>query len=279
MKVKIYGTLGPACSDIDTLEKMFRNGMTGMRLNLSHTALRDAEEQIRTMQSAAGRCGIKPELLIDMQGPELRIGRLEKEVVLRSGQTIEFICDENLRHDTAAPAGAAKARDGSIENLRHDTAAPAGEAVARNNDTDNEKHKAACQMERPMYIPVPAAVMPYLKEGQKVLIDDGRIGITVSRNDSLEGAVTHVIKGTVTAGGILKSRKSICLSGISIQNPAVAAEDIENLKDAARLGVTGIMQPFVRSREDLEAVRAELKRAGADRLRLFAKIENQEGIA
>ncbi|MDD5833211.1 MAG: pyruvate kinase, partial [Clostridiales bacterium] len=46
-----------------------------------------------------------------------------------------------------------------------------------------------------------------------------------------------------------------------------------------RLGVTGIMQPFVRSREDLEAVRAELKRAGADRLRLFAKIENQEGIA
>ena len=258
MKVKIYGTLGPACSDIDTLEKMFRNGMTGMRLNLSHTALRDAEEQIRTMQSAAGRCGIKPELLIDMQGPELRIGRLEKEVVLRSGQTIEFICDKNLRHDTAAPTG---------------------EAAARNNDTDNEKHKAACRMERPMYIPVPAAVMPYLKEGQKVLIDDGRIGITVSRNDTVEGSAENNIIGTVTAGGMLKSRKSICLTGINIQTPAVTAADIENLKDAVRLGVTGIMQPFVRSREDLEAVRAELKRAGADRLRLFAKIENQEGIA
>ncbi|MDO5140381.1 MAG: pyruvate kinase [Eubacteriales bacterium] len=258
MKVKIYGTLGPACSDIDTLEKMFRNGMTGMRLNLSHTALRDAEEQIRTMQSAAGRCGIKPELLIDMQGPELRIGRLEKEVVLISGQTIEFICDENLRHDTAAPAG---------------------EAAARNNDTDNEKHKAACRMERPIYIPVPAAVMPYLKEGQKVLIDDGRIGITVSRNDTVEGSAENNIIGTVTAGGMLKSRKSICLTGINIQTPTVTAADIENLKDAVRLGVTGIMQPFVRSREDLEAVRAELKRAGADRLRLFAKIENQEGIA
>ena len=36
---QIYGTIGPACADVETLEAMFRAGMTGARLNLSHTSL------------------------------------------------------------------------------------------------------------------------------------------------------------------------------------------------------------------------------------------------
>ena len=35
-KIEIYGTIGPACAEEKTLEKMFRSGMTGIRLNLSH---------------------------------------------------------------------------------------------------------------------------------------------------------------------------------------------------------------------------------------------------
>ena len=35
----IYGTLGPSCQTKEILTGMFRAGMTGMRLNLSHTAL------------------------------------------------------------------------------------------------------------------------------------------------------------------------------------------------------------------------------------------------
>ena len=41
MSVEIYGTLGPACDDTGTLEQMFRAGMTGVRLNLSHVTLKD----------------------------------------------------------------------------------------------------------------------------------------------------------------------------------------------------------------------------------------------
>ena len=46
MNTKVYGTFGPACSDTAVLEAMFRAGMTGMRLNLSHVDLEDAAEQI-----------------------------------------------------------------------------------------------------------------------------------------------------------------------------------------------------------------------------------------
>ena len=34
-----YGTLGTACQDYSTLLRLFRAGMTGARLNLSHTSL------------------------------------------------------------------------------------------------------------------------------------------------------------------------------------------------------------------------------------------------
>ena len=40
-RLELYGTLGPACQREETLEGMFRAGMTGIRLNLSHVALAD----------------------------------------------------------------------------------------------------------------------------------------------------------------------------------------------------------------------------------------------
>ena len=88
--VEIYGTLGPSCASIEILEEMFRSGMTGMRLNLSHISLADAAEQVEAFHTAAARAGISPKLLIDMQGPELRAGALTKPIPLEAGQEIEL---------------------------------------------------------------------------------------------------------------------------------------------------------------------------------------------
>ena len=84
--IDVYGTLGPACSDADTLEKMFHAGMTGVRLNLSHVTIAQAKPQIEALHEAAHRCGVKAKLLIDMQGPELRVGAMEKSVFLDNGE-------------------------------------------------------------------------------------------------------------------------------------------------------------------------------------------------
>ena len=84
--VDIYGTLGPKCSDKDTLVQMFDAGMTGVRLNLSHITLHHAAEQIETLHCAAACCGKKAQLLIDMQGPELRIGTLASPLTLKEGE-------------------------------------------------------------------------------------------------------------------------------------------------------------------------------------------------
>ena len=54
--------------------------------------------------------------------------------------------------------------------------------------------------------------------------------------------------------------------------------DREQIKRAKEFGVTAVMQPFVRGKEDLTEVRAALDEAGCPGVRLLAKIENMDGI-
>ena len=86
--IEIYGTLGPACAKQETLKEMLRLGMTGMRLNLSHVSLPEAAPQVELLHAAARNTGTVPKLLIDMQGPELRIGKLKEPLLLAERDTL-----------------------------------------------------------------------------------------------------------------------------------------------------------------------------------------------
>ncbi len=83
-----YATLGAACSDRDTLSALFAEGMTAARLNLSHTTLADCAPLLDDFFSAAAKAGVEPRLVIDLQGPELRVGALESPVPLRDGSEL-----------------------------------------------------------------------------------------------------------------------------------------------------------------------------------------------
>ena len=212
--VQIYGTLGPACSDTETLVRLFDAGMTGVRLNLSHVGLPGAAEQIEHLHAAARRRGVTTQLLIDMQGPELRVGALPAPLALEDGASVRLGAE----------------------------------------------------------IPLPAAVLPHLLPGQEVLLDDGKLLLYVLE-PLPDGALAQVERG-----GVLQSRKSAALPGADVRLPAMTDSDRRNLRAAKGYGVTGVMQPFVRGREDLETVRSALDAAGGRGIRLFAKIENLDGV-
>lgn len=76
MSTEIFATFGPSCRDKDTLKRMVEAGLSGMRLNLSHTTLPRARDYIEAYCSVTKN----PKIVIDMQGPELRIGRAELEL-------------------------------------------------------------------------------------------------------------------------------------------------------------------------------------------------------
>ena len=212
MTGKLYGTLGPACADIDTLRAMFRAGMAGMRLNLSHGTLEESAAWVEMMHAAARAEGVTSDLIIDLQGPELRIGKLDKPVGLKEGST--FALGTNF--------------------------------------------------------PVPDCVAPNLLDGDEILLDDGALLLRV---EDAESSLCRVVRG-----GTLGSRKSLAVVGRELPAPALTELDIENLRRAKEYGVTGIMQPFVRGGEDLEAVRSAMAETGTEKLKIFAKIESQTGL-
>ncbi len=80
-----YGTIGPACADVQLLRQMVEAGMTGIRMNLSHGPLAAHRDWLALLQEAGVR-----KLLIDLQGPELRIGRLPAPLTLAAGQTFRL---------------------------------------------------------------------------------------------------------------------------------------------------------------------------------------------
>lgn len=94
MKTEIFGTFGPACKDKTILKEMMEAGLTGMRLNLSHTTLAASEDYISAYCSVAEELGKTPQILIDMQGPELRVGDLKEAIALQKESEI-LMCVEN----------------------------------------------------------------------------------------------------------------------------------------------------------------------------------------
>ena len=87
--MEFYGTLGDACWERETLEALFRAGMTGARLNLSHTTLEACAPLLEErFWPAARQAGVEAKLIVDLQGPELRVGTLKEPVSLAEGAEV-----------------------------------------------------------------------------------------------------------------------------------------------------------------------------------------------
>lgn len=86
---KIVATLGPSSSDEAVLVEMVKAGMDVCRLNFSHGAHADHGEKIKLIRKISKDLGKPVSILMDLQGPKLRIGVLPDGVIsLQSGQEV-----------------------------------------------------------------------------------------------------------------------------------------------------------------------------------------------
>ena len=215
--MEFYGTLGPACSDRAVLDRLFAAGMTGARLNLSHTSLAQHAPMLREVYCPAARAaGVEqPHLIIDLQGPELRVGTLPEPVSMPEGSAVIL-----------------------------------GEGG----------------------VPIPEAVLAAVQPNHQLSLDDSALLLEVT--DVSPAALTC----TVLRGGTLKSRKSLAILGVQPDVPTLTADDLSNLDLAAEAGVTHILQPFVRGKEDVLTLRTALEKRGLSHVKIMAKIENAQGL-
>ena len=121
-------------------------------------------------------------------------------------------------------------------------------------------------------VPLDADILDALHAGQPVLLDDSAIELTVEQVDGFS-AVCRCIRG-----GLVEGHKSITLPDVDIPRPAVCQADLTDLAVARAHGVTAVMQPFVRSRSDLEQVRDALAQFGLSDFAIFAKVEDRIGL-
>lgn len=88
-RTKIVCTLGPASVTPDVLRGLVVAGMDVARLNLSHGTQEEHRRAVHTVREAAASVGREVAILLDLQGPKLRVGRMEgDEVVLRTGSRV-----------------------------------------------------------------------------------------------------------------------------------------------------------------------------------------------
>mgnify|MGYP001046036127 CR=1 FL=1 len=76
-KTKIICTIGPATQEKTVLLDMVQRGMDIARLNLSHGKIEDHISRIATIREVEQEIGQKVTILGDLQGPKIRIGKVE----------------------------------------------------------------------------------------------------------------------------------------------------------------------------------------------------------
>lgn len=216
-------TLGPACTDKETLSAMIDAGMDVARLNFSHADHATHEKSLNTVRALNKEKGTNIAILQDLQGPKIRIGILKEDVPIKPGDKVTIRSDIKNQTSKAIP-------------IVYDTFAQD------------------------------------VQEGDRILIDDGKIECVVAATDKAHQVILEVIHGEV-----IKSRKGVNLPSTNISVPTITEKDFKDIDFAIKHNVEWLALSFVRTADDIRVLK-ELIRLKNGSSRIIAKIEKPEAL-
>jgi len=101
---KIIATLGPASASMERIRALFEAGADVFRLNCSHSSHDDVRDRIEKIRALEGETGRPVAIVLDLQGPKLRIGRLvDGAALLEQGQLFRLDLVEDPGNAERAP--------------------------------------------------------------------------------------------------------------------------------------------------------------------------------
>ncbi len=98
-KTKIVATLGPASSSKEVIHSMIKAGVNVFRINFSHADYDNVKERIKIIRDLSEEYKYNTAILADLQGPKLRVGVMQQEVIVSKGDVIKFCTGEPFNGD------------------------------------------------------------------------------------------------------------------------------------------------------------------------------------
>ena len=117
-----------------------------------------------------------------------------------------------------------------------------------------------------------AALPQDVSAGNSILLDDGLVRLTVLETTA------KTIRCRVENSGAMKNHKGVNVPGVSLSMPYMSQQDKDDILFGVEQGFDFIAASFVRCAADIRDIRRVLD-AAHSRMRIIAKIENQEGVS
>lgn len=111
-----------------------------------------------------------------------------------------------------------------------------------------------------------------VKEGMRILIDDGLIELTIDEVTEDE------IRCTVENGGRVSNHKGVNVPNCKLSIPFISESDKADILFGIEQNVEYIAASFTRSAEDIRELKELLNSSGGESIKIIAKIENMEGV-
>ena len=102
-KTKILATIGPSSEKITKIEKLISSGVDAFRINCSHTRESQIKNYVDNIRKVEKKLKKPIGILIDLQGPKLRIGEIENNIPLKRGQKLLFINSKKSSKSNEVP--------------------------------------------------------------------------------------------------------------------------------------------------------------------------------
>ena len=217
---KIVATLGPSTDAPGILEKFLAEGVDVFRLNASHGNQASHAARIAAARAASATVGAHAGILLDLQGPKIRLGRFENgSCTLETGAFFTITTEQIIGNSERASTGYARF---GLE----------------------------------------------VQTGARILLADGAVELAAVESDGTE------VKTVVVSGGEIGDNKGINLPGVKLSLPSLTEKDLADLHFGLNAGIDMVALSFVRTADDVVALRARL---GGRPVPIVAKIEKPEG--
>lgn len=101
-RTKIVCTVGPASWEKGTILDMAKSGMDVVRVNMAHGKYEEHSQTFKKIREVGRELNLPLGIMVDLQGPKIRVGEMAPGVELRPGAKIVFSTAEKLRDKAAS---------------------------------------------------------------------------------------------------------------------------------------------------------------------------------